>query len=79
MIATSLKDLKEIRLGNMLSLPEKVLFDAWSNAWGKSCIGVDCSGLKIYFLNSIKIVVPAVLISTVLGRSEWLRAHQVEV
>ncbi len=67
MIVTSLKGLEEIRLGNMLSLPQEVLFDAWTNAWGKSCIGVDCSGLKIYFFNSIKIVIPAVFISTILG------------
>ncbi len=37
-------------------------------AWGEARIGVsDTAGIKGYFWNSIKMVVPAVLISTLLG------------
>ena len=37
-------------------------------AWGEARIGVsDTAGIKRLFLNSIKMVVPAVLISTLLG------------
>ena len=46
----------------------KLTFDPWIEAWGKARIGVsDTAGIKGYFWNSIKMVVPAVLISTLLG------------
>jgi glucose/mannose transport system permease protein len=67
MLTTSFKSLDEIRLGNMLSLPQDPTLDAWKAAWGTSCIGLTCEGLKGYFWNSIKMVVPAVAISTILG------------
>ena len=67
MLITSLKDLEEIRTGTLLSLPQALNFDAWAKAWGSACTGVSCEGLKGYFWNSVLIVVPAVIISTVLG------------
>ena len=67
MLITSLKDLDEIRSGTLLSLPQSLNFDAWGKAWGTACTGVSCEGLKGYFWNSVLIVVPAVIISTVLG------------
>jgi glucose/mannose transport system permease protein len=41
--------------------------EPWLNAWGSACIGLTCEGLHGYFWNSIKMVVPAVAISTLLG------------
>ncbi|PWQ95615.1 carbohydrate ABC transporter permease [Leucothrix pacifica] len=67
MLMTSLKDLEEIRSGTLLSLPQGLNFDAWSKAWGTACTGVDCNGMKGFFWNSVLIVVPAVIISTILG------------
>ncbi|PKH01317.1 sugar ABC transporter permease [Psychromonas sp. MB-3u-54] len=67
MLITSLKDLDEIRTGTLLSLPQSLNFDAWGKAWGTACTGVSCEGLKGYFWNSVLIVVPAVVISTILG------------
>ena len=67
MIVTSFKSLDEIRLGDMLGLPQAPTTDAWAAAWQTSCIGLTCEGLKGYFWNSIKMVVPAVFISTILG------------
>ena len=67
MIVTSFKSLDEIRLGDMLGLPQAPTTDAWVAAWQTSCIGLTCEGLKGYFWNSIKMVVPAVFISTILG------------
>lgn len=67
MLMTSIKDLDEIRSGTLLSLPQSLNFDAWGKAWGTACTGVSCEGLKGYFWNSVLIVVPAVVISTVLG------------
>lgn len=67
MVTTSLKDMEQIRQGNLLSLPSSPSFDAWSKAWSHACTGVDCSGLKPFFMNSVVMVIPAVLISTLLG------------
>lgn len=67
MISTSLKSLDEIRTGSLISLPREVTFDAWIKAWDSACVGVRCTGLKPYMLNSMLMVVPAVTISTVLG------------
>ena len=67
MLATSFKTLDEIRGGNILALPAQPTIEPWAKAWGSACIGVTCEGIKGYFWNSIKMVVPAVLISTALG------------
>lgn len=67
MVITSLKDLDEIRSGTLLSMPQSLNFDSWDKAWGSACTGVSCEGLKGYFWNSVLIVVPAVIISTVIG------------
>ena len=67
MLATSFKDAEQIRSGNLLSLPNALNFDAWALAWSSACTGVDCRGLKPYFVNSVIMAVPAVLISTAWG------------
>ncbi|MCP4790350.1 MAG: carbohydrate ABC transporter permease [Gammaproteobacteria bacterium] len=67
MLVTSLKDIEEIRGGNILALPEHLNFSAWSKAWSSACTGTDCEGLAPYFWNSVRIVIPAVLISTLIG------------
>lgn len=67
MLATSLKSAEEIREGSLLSLPKVLNFDAWIEAWGSACIGIECNGLKGYFWNSIQFTIPAVLLSTTLG------------
>jgi glucose/mannose transport system permease protein len=67
MVMTSLKDIEEIRQGNLLALPESPTLYAWIKAWGSACTGSECKGLAPFFLNSIRIVVPAVLISTFIG------------
>lgn len=63
----SVKPLAEITGGNMLALPQVFTFEPWRQAWATAQIGVEPTGLKPYFLNSILMVVPAVLISTVVG------------
>jgi glucose/mannose transport system permease protein len=68
MVMTSLKPLDEVTGGNMFALPRHLTFEPWIKAWGEARIGVsETRGINGYFWNSIKMVVPAVLISTVLG------------
>jgi len=67
MVVNSFKPLPEIRAGNMMALPQDFSFDFWKKAWSQAQIGVQATGLRPYFLNSIKMVIPAVLISTLIG------------
>lgn len=67
MLVNSLKPLEEIRQGDMLSLPGALTIEPWLSAWSTAQIGVQPTGLRPYFLNSILMVVPAVAISTILG------------
>ncbi len=67
MLVNSLKPLAEIQAGGMMALPGDWTTAPWASAWSTAQIGVEATGLKPYFLNSILMVVPAVAISTVLG------------
>lgn len=67
MLVNSVKPLGEITGGNMLSLPDVWTLEPWFKAWSSAQIGVEATGLSPYFWNSIKMVVPAVAISTILG------------
>jgi glucose/mannose transport system permease protein len=67
MVVNALKPLSEITHGNMMNLPQVWTLEPWRQAWSAAQIGVEPTGLKPYFMNSILMVVPAVAISTVLG------------
>jgi glucose/mannose transport system permease protein len=67
MVVNSVKPLSEITGGNMLAMPKVWTLDPWRSAWSTAQIGVEPTGLRPYFINSILMVVPAVAISTVLG------------
>jgi glucose/mannose transport system permease protein len=66
-LATSFKPMEEVRAGNLLALPQSFTVAPWVKAWSEACTGIDCNGLKPYFWNSVLMVVPAVLISTLIG------------
>ncbi len=67
MLVTSLKDAEQVRNGHLLSLPPAPTLASWGKAWDSACTGIECRGLQPYFWNSVLMVVPAVLISTLLG------------
>ena len=67
MIVTSLKSMEEIREGNLMTLPREILFDAWETAWSGREYDAGNVFLRPFFWNSIKMVVPAVVISTFFG------------
>ena len=67
MMVNSVKPLSEITGGGMMSLPTVWTVEPWLKAWSTAQIGVQPTGLRPYFWNSISMVVPAVAISTVLG------------
>ncbi|APG95169.1 sugar ABC transporter permease (plasmid) [Sinorhizobium americanum] len=67
MVVTSLKPLDEIYGGSFIGLPQTVTLDAWRSAWSQACIGTECTGLRPYFVNSLLMVIPAVVLSTGIG------------
>jgi len=67
MVVNSLKPLSEIQAGGMMALPGEWTLAPWASAWSSAQVGVESTGLRPYFLNSIVMVVPAVAISTMLG------------
>mmetsp|Transcript_28728 Transcript_28728/g.54403 ORF Transcript_28728/g.54403 Transcript_28728/m.54403 type:complete len:211 (-) Transcript_28728:9-641(-) len=67
MVVNSVKPLDEITGGGMMNLPQVFTLEPWAKAWSSAQIGVEPTGLSPYFWNSIKMVVPAVIISTILG------------
>lgn len=67
MVITSFKTMGEIRSGDLFALPQAVQWGAWQKAWSSACTGVSCEGVRDYFWNSVRITVPAVLLSTLVG------------
>ncbi len=67
MLVNSLKPLGEIRSGDLMAMPIAWTFEPWLTAWSTAQIGVQPTGLKPYFINSFLLVVPAVIISTLIG------------
>lgn len=67
MIVTSLKSLDEIRQGNIFLLPQVWTIQPWIDAWTTACSGMDCTGISVGFWNSVRIVIPTVTITVMLG------------
>ncbi|POQ98390.1 sugar ABC transporter permease [Alkalispirochaeta sphaeroplastigenens] len=81
MLVNSVKPLSEIRAGNMMALPRDFSLDFWGKAWATAQIGVQATGLRPYFMNSVVMVIPSVIFSTVIGAlagfvlSQWPVKH----
>ena len=67
MIVTSLKGMPETRLGNVFALPVEITFEPWVKAWSQACTGINCEGLSRGFWNSVRIMVPSVIISIIIA------------
>ncbi len=67
MVATSLKGMPEIRLGNVFAPPVDITFAPWVKAWAEACTGLNCDGLSRGFWNSVRITVPSVVVSIIIA------------
>jgi glucose/mannose transport system permease protein len=67
MLVTSFKTMDEVRGSSIFSLPLEPTLFPWVSAWSTACTGLDCTGLKGGFINSVSITVPAIIISIFLG------------
>ena len=62
MVVTSLKGMPEIRIGNIFAPPLEITFQPWIKAWSEACTGINCDGLSRGFGNSVRILIPSVII-----------------
>jgi len=67
MVVTSLKTMPEIRLGTIFAPPSDLTFEPWSKAWASACTGLNCNGIQVGFFNSVRILLPSVAISILVG------------
>lgn len=67
MVFASLKDMAEIRSTSILSVPLRPTVQPWVDAWQNACVGVDCVGLRGFYLKTVLMVVPAVVLSALFG------------
>jgi glucose/mannose transport system permease protein len=67
MLLTSVKTMDEIRLGNILALPTDPTIQPWIAAWSEACTGLACDGIQVGFWNSVRILIPSVILSILLG------------
>jgi glucose/mannose transport system permease protein len=66
-VLNSFRDLEEIAQNGLIAFPKSFRLSAWPQAWSTYCIGGTCEGMARYFWNSVMMVVPATIISTLLG------------
>jgi glucose/mannose transport system permease protein len=67
MVMTSLKTMPEIRQGAIFAWPREPTTAAWTEAWASACTGLKCEGIRVGFWNSVRILVPSVILSIALG------------
>lgn len=67
MVMTSLKTMDEVRLGNILAWPSTVTFEPWIKAWAEACTGLACNGISVGFANSVRILIPSMILSIAAG------------
>jgi glucose/mannose transport system permease protein len=66
-ILNSFRDLEEINRAGLIGLPHSFSLSYWPIAWSSFCVGGTCNGIAPFFFNSVKMVVPATIISTAIG------------
>lgn len=67
MLVASFKTLSEVRGSSIISLPEVWTIQPWIKAWSEACSGLECDGIRPYFIATFEIAVPAVAFSVLLG------------
>lgn len=67
-LVNAFKPLSDLQAGNVLGLPSQWTLEPWVEAWSTACTGAStCAGLSRYFIDSLLVVVPATVISTLWG------------
>ena len=66
-ILNSFRDLPEIAQNGLIAWPRSFNLKGWFEAWDTYCVGGTCAGVKGNFYNSLRMTIPATIISTAIG------------
>jgi len=66
-VLNSVRTAQDIGATSVIGWPRELALDNFSRAWGSYCIAQSCTGIAPYMWNSFLLVVPATVISTLLG------------
>lgn len=66
-VLNSFRPLPEIAQNGLIAFPRSFSLHAWSEAWSSFCVGGTCAGMKGNFYNSLKMAIPATILSTAIG------------
>jgi glucose/mannose transport system permease protein len=66
-VLNSVRSTEDINHAGVIGLPHTLVWSNFSQTWSSYCISEHCSGIQPYFWNSLRMVIPATIISTALG------------
>jgi glucose/mannose transport system permease protein len=66
-VLNSFRTAVEIGRSSVIGWPEGLTWQNFTEAWSGYCIAQRCEGISPYMVNSLKLVVPATILSTALG------------
>lgn len=66
-VLNAVRTAEDIGATSVVGLPRELAFGNFGRAWGSYCIARRCEGISPYMWNSFLMVVPATIISTLLG------------
>jgi glucose/mannose transport system permease protein len=66
-ILNSFRQLPEIAQNGLIAWPRSFNLNGWYRAWNDYCVGGTCAGVQGNFFNSLRMTIPATIISTAIG------------
>jgi glucose/mannose transport system permease protein len=66
-IMNSFRSLPEITANGLIAFPRSFDLKGWVAAWSTYCIGGTCAGMQENFYNSLRMAIPATILSTAIG------------
>jgi glucose/mannose transport system permease protein len=66
-VLNALRDGQEISRTSLIGWPHRIAWGNFAQAWDGFCIAEACHGIRPYMLNSLELVIPATILSTLIG------------
>jgi glucose/mannose transport system permease protein len=66
-VLNSVRGAEDIAHNGVIGLPSEPIWSNFGRTWNSYCISQHCSGIQPYFWNSMRMTIPATIVSTLLG------------
>lgn len=66
-LSNAFRSYPEVVRHGVIALPQGLSFDGWERAWNSYCVSGTCQGIRANFFNSLRITIPATIVSTGFG------------